>query len=75
MRYYQLSGGYGISVSKEEQEILDAIHNNGKVYVSELAEHMLYVAEQLYAKNAIRMRENNGKPYYFIDSVSSLWRI
>ena len=73
MRYFEISSGYRIPVSGEEQTLLDRVLEN-PVCETDLDLRDAYVASQMAMKGILVRSEHKDEVYYDADRLD-IWRI
>lgn len=71
MRYLEIISGLRVTVSQEEQEILDLIKD--KLLNSDLDERQQEIA-RLMVNRGLLLRRKNEKGIYFIINYNDSWR-
>ena len=76
MRFYEISSGFRIPVSQEEQDVLDIISNKkGKVDKSVFDERQNEVARKMVTRGLLsRKRDGNGNIVLSAKNVDDIWR-
>jgi hypothetical protein len=73
MRYQEISGGFRVPVSEEEQEMLDLARQNGKLFRDQLAERQAEVARLMVSRGLFNRFRRDGRVYYQVN-IMDAWR-
>lgn len=75
MRFYEISGGFRVPVSKEEQQIIDLAldASNGELMKSDLDERQQEVARIMVTKGLLRRLKDEDHLYFKVNS-EEIWR-
>lgn len=68
MRYVEFTNGLQTFVSGEEQDLIEEIHNQGRVQKKDLTERQQEVARRLAEKSILTRQKTDDKIYYKIAS-------
>lgn len=72
MRYFEISGGFRIPISEEEQELLNAAKE--EIAEDELTERALEVAAKMTSRGLLVRETKNGKSFYIQNSLPDIGR-
>lgn len=76
MRFFEISSGFRLPVSEEEQSILDKAVETRRVPRSALNEREQEVARLMVTRGLLnRKRDEDGKVFYEPNDTLDLWRI
>jgi len=77
MRFYEISSGFRIPVSNEEQDIIDMISSKkGTVSKSDFDERQEEVARKMVARGLlVRSKDSDGKILISTNNIDDIWRV
>lgn len=75
MRYHEIVSGFRLHLSRDEQAVLDRVNKDGRVWRDDLDEYDQEVAARMVTRGVLRRKREDGKVYYWADSMKDLWRI
>lgn len=77
MRFYEISSGFRIPVSNEEQDILDLISSKkGTVSKSDFDERQDEVARKMVTRGLlVRSKDSDGNMLISANNMDDIWRV
>lgn len=73
MRYFEIAYGYQVPLSLEDKELIDRITQNGRLYLSDMDERDVVLADAMVSRHVLIRRKNKQGFYYCPNSIESLW--
>jgi len=76
MRFREIRGGIQVSVSNEEQEMVDLIESQEDKTIkrSELDERQKEVARKMVSRGVLERTQHDGSLFYIVSKLDDLWR-
>lgn len=75
MRFYEISSGFRVPVSQEEQDILDIISKNGdKVAKTDLDERQNEVARKMVTRGLLHRKKDSNGTWLTPNGLQDIWR-
>ncbi len=75
MRFYEISSGFRVPISEEEQEIINLAADEGKIAKSSLDERQQEVARMMVTRGLlIRERDEDDQIFLRPNSPDDIWR-
>jgi hypothetical protein len=75
MRYYEISSGFRIPVSEEEQQLLDRAGENRCLMRSDLSEREEHMAWRMVSRGLLNQEtDENHKIFFIPNDANDLWR-
>lgn len=72
MRYFEISSGFRVPVSSEEQELITACSEK-PINIDDMDERQAQLAHEMSVRGILRRTEENDATYYAPDHLD-LWR-
>jgi hypothetical protein len=74
MRYYEISGGFRVSVSQEEQEIIDLFSDEKEISKADLNERQREIARLMVSRGLLNRKKSNVGAVMLCLNDDNHWR-
>lgn len=75
MKIIEIAGGINVTLSNEENVLLDKIKEKEKIFKNTLSEREKEIARILVNKGVIKRFKDNKKIFFIYNKLEKVWRI